>query len=120
MLLGCAPVAPTRPPQLQAPWISLHGVKDRVCSIGEARSFIAQTKDAKLIELPNVGHSYLGTDAVDWLPQFKAAFESIVAQESDKRRLLEQAREFGFAKKDRARAVEFGKRAAARVARAKG
>ena len=67
------------PSQLQAPWIALHGVKDRVCSIAEARTFIGQTKDAKLIELPNVGHSYLGTDTVDWLPQFKTAFESIVA-----------------------------------------
>jgi type IV secretory pathway VirJ component len=67
------------PTQLQAPWIALHGVKDHVCSINEARSFIAQTKDAKLVELPNIGHSYLGTDTVDWLPQFKAAFESLVA-----------------------------------------
>ena len=47
---------------------------------------------------------------------FVDAFESIVAQDSDKRRLLEQAREFGFAQKDRVRSVEFGKRAAARVA----
>jgi len=47
---------------------------------------------------------------------FVDAFESIVTQDSDKRRLLEQAREFGFAQKDRARSVEFGKRAAARVA----
>ncbi len=69
------------PSQLQGPWIALHGVKDRVCSIDEARTFIGQTKDAKLIELPKVGHSYLATDTVDWLPQFKAAFESIVAQQ---------------------------------------
>ena len=39
--------------------LALHGVKDQVCSIDEARSFISQTKDAKLIELPKVGHSYL-------------------------------------------------------------
>jgi len=65
-------------PQLPAPWVALHGVKDRVCSINEARSFVGATKGARLIELP-IGHSYLGTDTVDWLPQFKAAFESIVA-----------------------------------------
>jgi competence protein ComEA len=47
---------------------------------------------------------------------FVDAFESTAAQDSDKRRLLEQAREFGFAQKDRVRTVEFGKRAAARVA----
>jgi type IV secretory pathway VirJ component len=67
------------PTQLQAPWIALHGVKDHVCPIGDARAFVAQTKDARLIELPKLGHSYLASDAVDWLPQFKAAFESIVA-----------------------------------------
>jgi type IV secretory pathway VirJ component len=69
------------PSQLPAPWIALHGVKDHVCPIADARAFVAQTKDARLVELPNIGHSYLGSDAVDWLPQFKAAFESIVATE---------------------------------------
>jgi type IV secretory pathway VirJ component len=69
------------PPKLQAPWIALHGVKDRVCSIDEARAFVAQTKDARLVELPKIGHSYLGSDAIDWLPQFKSAFESIVSTE---------------------------------------
>src|SRR3954447_632299 len=39
---------------------------------------------------------------------FVDAFESTIGQESDKRRLLEQTREFGFAAKDRARGVEFG------------
>ncbi len=64
------------PPRLQAPWIALHGTRDRVCPISEARSFIAQTPGARLVELPNVAHNYRGTD---WLPQFKAAFESIVS-----------------------------------------
>jgi len=67
------------PPQLQAPWIALHGVKDRICPIDDARAFVAQTKDARLVELPKLGHSYLASDSVDWLPQFKTAFESIVA-----------------------------------------
>jgi type IV secretory pathway VirJ component len=69
------------PAQLQAPWIALHGVKDRVCPIDDARAFVAQAKGARLIELPKLGHSYLASDSVDWLPQFKAAFESIVATE---------------------------------------
>jgi type IV secretory pathway VirJ component len=66
------------PPQLQAPWIALHGVKDHICPIADARAFVAQTKGARLVELPNLAHSYTGS-GVDWLPQFKAAFESIVA-----------------------------------------
>jgi type IV secretory pathway VirJ component len=66
------------PPQLHAPWVALHGVKDRVCPIADARAFVAQTKDARLVELPNIAHSYTGS-GTDWLPQFKAAFESIVA-----------------------------------------
>jgi type IV secretory pathway VirJ component len=66
------------PPQLQAPWIALHGVKDHICPIADARAFVAQTKGARLVELPNLAHSYTGSGA-DWLPQFKAAFESIVA-----------------------------------------
>ena len=54
----------------------MHGAKDRVCPIPEARAFVAQTPGARLVELPNVTHSYRGTD---WLPQVKTAFESIVA-----------------------------------------
>jgi type IV secretory pathway VirJ component len=64
------------PPQLHAPWIALHGTSDHVCSISEARAFVAKTPGARLVELPNVTHNYHGTD---WLPQLKAAFESIVA-----------------------------------------
>ena len=66
------------PPQLQAPWIALHGAKDRVCPVAEARAFVAQTKDARFVELPAIAHTYAGSGK-DWLPQFKAAFESIVA-----------------------------------------
>jgi competence protein ComEA len=47
---------------------------------------------------------------------FVDAFESISSANTDKRRLLEQTREFGFAKGDRERGVQFGKRAAERVA----
>lgn len=67
------------PAQLHAPWVSLHGTQDRVCPIAETRSFIAQTHGARLIELPNVAHNYHGTN--NWLPQFTAAFESIVSTE---------------------------------------
>jgi len=65
------------PPTLHAPWVALHGVRDRVCPISDARAFVSQTQGARLVELPNVAHNYKGSD--DWLPQFKAAFESIVS-----------------------------------------
>lgn len=64
------------PPQLHAPWIALHGTSDHVCSIAEARAFIAKTPGARMIELPNVTHAYRGSD---WLPQLKQAFETIVS-----------------------------------------
>src|SRR5439155_18922744 len=65
------------PPQLHAPWVALHGSADHVCPISEARAFVSQIRGARLVELPNVAHNYRGTD--DWLPQLKAAFESIVS-----------------------------------------
>jgi type IV secretory pathway VirJ component len=64
-------------PQLHAPWVALHGTQDHVCPIAEARQFVSQINGARLVELPKVAHNYRGTD--DWLPQFKTAFESIVA-----------------------------------------
>ena len=64
------------PAQLHAPWIALHGTQDHVCPISEARSFVAHTQGARLVELPHIGHTYRGTD---WIPQFKAAFQSIVS-----------------------------------------
>ncbi len=65
------------PQQLPAPWIALHGTRDRVCPISAARAFIEQTHGARLVELPKVTHNFKPTE--DWLPQFKAAFESIVS-----------------------------------------
>jgi type IV secretory pathway VirJ component len=64
------------PPQLPAPWVALHGTADRVCPIAEARPFIAETHDARLVELPKVSHYLHGAD---WVPQYKAAFDSIAA-----------------------------------------
>jgi type IV secretory pathway VirJ component len=64
------------PPQLHAPWVALHGTSDHVCPIAEAHAFVVKTPGARMVELPNVTHSYRGTD---WLPQLKAAFDSIVA-----------------------------------------
>lgn len=71
------------PKQLYAPWYALHGTADRVCSIGEARTFVSQTPEAKLIELPNVTHNYSGTR--DWLPELRDAFAALAAKAAEHR-----------------------------------
>jgi type IV secretory pathway VirJ component len=65
------------PAKLNAPWIALHGTRDRVCPISRARAFIASTPGAKLVELPGVAHNYSGTKG--WLEQFDAAYASIAS-----------------------------------------
>ena len=64
---------------LRAPWIALHGTADAVCSINEARTFVSQTPGTRFIELPGVTHNY--GDMNRWMPQFDAAYASIVARE---------------------------------------
>lgn len=67
------------PSRLHAPWIALHGAHDRVCPISEARSFVAQTPGARLVELAHVAHNFTGTK--DWLPQLQSAYESLASQQ---------------------------------------
>jgi type IV secretory pathway VirJ component len=67
------------PNALHAPWVALHGSEDEVCSIGEARTFVSKTAGARFIELPGVAHNY--GDMSTWMPQFDAAYASIVARE---------------------------------------
>jgi len=71
------------PKSLPAPWIALHGARDQVCPISEARAFIAQTPAARLIPLPNVTHYYSGTR--EWLPQLESAFDSLAKEEKTQR-----------------------------------
>ena len=68
---------PTKP--LSAPWVAIHGSEDEVCSIAEARSFVANTPDARFVELPGITHNY--GDMASWMPQFDSAYASIVAHE---------------------------------------
>jgi type IV secretory pathway VirJ component len=68
----------TPPVTLRAPWYLVHGSDDKVCSASEARQFASLTRNAKYIELPNVGHNYpRQTDL--WLPQFKTAYAQLAA-----------------------------------------
>lgn len=64
---------------LAAPWVALHGTEDEVCSINEARAFVAKTPDARFVELPGITHNY--GEMSSWMAQFDTAYASIVAHE---------------------------------------
>ena len=64
---------------LAAPWVAIHGTEDEVCSLNEARVFVAKTPEARFVELPGITHNY--GDMNTWMPQFDAAYASIVAHE---------------------------------------
>ncbi len=64
---------------LHATWIALHGTADEVCSANEAQSFVAKVPGARFVSLPGVTHNY--DDMSSWMPQFDAAYASIVAHE---------------------------------------
>src|SRR5262249_46221359 len=68
------------PSKLRVPWIALHGTEDQVCPAAEARDFVARSQPAQFVELPDVGHNY--THARRWLPQFRAAYSSILASQA--------------------------------------
>jgi type IV secretory pathway VirJ component len=67
------------PKELSALWIALHGTADEECSLEEARTFVARTPGARFVALPGVAHNYDNMET--WLPQFDAAYSSIVARE---------------------------------------
>jgi type IV secretory pathway VirJ component len=68
------------PSKVRVPWIALHGTEDQVCPAAEARDFVAHSPPAEYVELPQVGHNY--TRPSRWLPQFRAAYSSILAAQT--------------------------------------
>jgi type IV secretory pathway VirJ component len=62
--------------KLHVPWVALHGTEDEVCPAAEARDFVARSKPAQFVELPDIGHNYGRPPR--WLPQFRAAYTSIL------------------------------------------
>jgi len=66
--------------RLENPWVLMQGERDQVCGPGVARDFIAKMPGAALVGLPQVGHEY--ADPARWLPQFLAAFDTLVARSS--------------------------------------
>ena len=85
---GFAPTIITRPAagwllpqvaQLPAPWLVLQGMADQVVSPETTRRFTASIPQAKLIELPKVGHGF--AVEANWMPQFSAAFAPLLKPE---------------------------------------
>lgn len=74
---GVRLVPPSGP--LQAPWIALHGAEDDVCSVDEAKTFVAHTPGARFVLLPGVEHNY--ADMKDWMPQFDEAYAELLEHE---------------------------------------
>jgi type IV secretory pathway VirJ component len=62
---------------LPEPWVTLHGLDDRVCPAAEARSFAEAIPGARFIPLPANGHSY-DTSAY-WWGQFIASYRTLAA-----------------------------------------
>lgn len=61
---------------LPGPWVLLQGSADQVVSADEARRFAAAVPQARLIELPKVGHGF--SVQRNWMPQFRAAIEGLL------------------------------------------
>ena len=63
--------------RLQGKWISLQGELDEVCLAPAAKEFVGAVPGAEVIMLPKVGHGY--SVEKNWVPQYEAAFDRIIA-----------------------------------------
>jgi type IV secretory pathway VirJ component len=63
---------------LEQPWIAFQGTIDQVCNKDDVVKYTAQVKNSRTVLLPDVGHGFSKTNR--WAPQFKEAFQSIVAE----------------------------------------
>ena len=59
------------------PWRVLQGEQDQVCNASETRAFVEQVPTGRVVSLPSVGHGF--SVERNWAPQFKMAFQEIVA-----------------------------------------
>jgi len=64
-------------PGLGVPWHVLQGDADRVCDPSATQAFVAATGNARMHELPAVGHGFRVTRR--WEPAFLEAYRAIVA-----------------------------------------
>ena len=60
---------------LPAPWITLHGERDAVCSASTIKQYAQQANHSIFVSLPDVTHSFVPTDR--WLPHFKQALAQL-------------------------------------------
>ena len=66
--------------KLTAPFIVLNGMKDQVCDFGSTQQFMKKVNTGELVILPLVGHGFAVVS--NWLPQFKEAYQKILAAPS--------------------------------------
>ncbi|CAN7155767.1 hypothetical protein LJR164_000145 [Phenylobacterium sp. LjRoot164] len=60
--------------KLTTPFVAMQGGQDLTCLPAATHAFIAQTANARVIDLPKVGHGY--SVPANWAPQFAQAFAS--------------------------------------------
>jgi type IV secretory pathway VirJ component len=68
-------------PRLPAPWYVLQGDSDEVCNAPDTLRFAGRVGNATALALPKVGHGF--SVSKNWLPQFKDAFDAIVAAQTN-------------------------------------
>jgi type IV secretory pathway VirJ component len=62
---------------LSAPWIAMHGARDRVCPVAAAKTFASQVSRARFVELPRVDHDF--AKPKQWLPRLLDAYRQLTA-----------------------------------------
>jgi type IV secretory pathway VirJ component len=67
---------------LHEPWIALQGTIDEVCVPKVTEEFVRRVNTGRLVLLPKVGHGF--SVPRNWMPQFKAEFQHLVADSKDK------------------------------------
>ena len=60
---------------MPAPWIALQGQLDQVVSPAVTARYVAQTPQARLVELPEVGHGY--SKPQHWMTQYLASYDAL-------------------------------------------
>jgi type IV secretory pathway VirJ component len=77
------------PRPLAVPWIALQGEIDKDVDPRATDEFVRRTANAKVIDLPHVGHGF--SVERNWIKQYLAAFDSIVAPRAGAASLLHAA-----------------------------
>lgn len=62
---------------LEVPWIVFQGIIDQVCDPAKTAAFVRRTGQARIVELPRVGHGF--SVQRNWMPQFRMAFAGLTA-----------------------------------------